>query len=191
MENYTCWTNHGENNIGENNNNVADDQVDGHDGVVVEVDTNVMMDDDVDANDYGCNLDEMLQHTAPLVHEQARGSLDNLDVLKKASKDILYDKSMGCDDKFTLLHLVLELMKLKESNGWSDKSFTELLLLLRDMLPKPNKLPASTYLAKKLIAPLALDVVKIHACLNHCILYHKDYEHYVIRPSQQNMHHCT
>src|SRR6266540_3262792 len=134
-EDYICWTKHGENN---NNNNIADDQVDGDDPRAIEVDT---VDDD-----YGYNLDEILWHAAPLVQEQARGGLDNLDVLKRASEDLLYDKSMGCDDKFTLLHSVLELLKLKVSNGWSDKSFTDLLLLLRDMLPNPNKLSGNTYL---------------------------------------------
>src|SRR6266542_4070889 len=85
---------------------------------------------------------------------------------------------MGCDDKFTLLYSVLELLKLKARNGWSDKSFTDLLVLLRDILPKANKLLCSTYRAKKLIAPLVLDVQKIHACPNHCILYWKEYEQY-------------
>src|SRR6266540_1419277 len=46
------------------------------------------------------------------------------------------------------------------------------------MLPKANKLPCNTYRAKKFITPLALDVQKIHACLNHCILYRKEYEQY-------------
>src|SRR5438552_19067145 len=72
----------------------------------------------------------------------------------------------------------LELLKLKAKNGWSDKSFTDLLVLLKDMLPKANKLPCNTYRAKKLIAPLALDVQKIHAYPNHCILYRKKYEYY-------------
>src|SRR5438105_8161689 len=119
----------------------------------------------------------MLWHVAPLVQEKVRGGLDNLDGLKRASEDLLYDKTMGCDDKFTLLYSVLELLKLKARNGWSDKSFTDLLVLLRDMLPKANKLPCNTYRAKKLIALLALDVQKIHARSNHCILYRKEYEH--------------
>src|SRR6266540_789831 len=89
---------------------------------------------------------------------------------------------MGCDDKFMLLYSVLELLKLKARNRWSNKSFTDLLVLLRDMLPKPNKLPCNTYRAKKLIAPLALDVKKIHACSNHCILYRKEYEHFASCP---------
>jgi hypothetical protein len=39
-------------------------------------------------------------------------------------------------------------------------------------LPKPNGLPTSTYVAK-VICPLTLGVEKIHAFLNHCILYRK------------------
>ena len=38
------------------------------------------------------------------------------------------------------------------------------------MLPKDSELPASTYEAKKVIFPLGLDVHKIHACPNDCIL---------------------
>src|SRR5207244_9207201 len=114
MEDYTCWIKHCEN----NNNNITDDQVDGDDRRAVE--------DDSSDDDYGCNLDEMLRHVAPLVQKQARGGLDNLDVLKRASEDLLYDNLMGCDNKFTLLHSVLELLKLKASNGWFDKSFMDI-----------------------------------------------------------------
>ena len=56
MEDYTCWTKHGE-----NNNNNVDDQVDANDPRAVEANTS----DD----DYGCNLNEMLRHAAPLVQE--------------------------------------------------------------------------------------------------------------------------
>jgi hypothetical protein len=42
---------------------------------------------------------------------------------------------------------------------------------MNKMLPRKNKLPASTYEAKKLVCPLGLDVQKIHACPNDCILY--------------------
>ena len=48
--------------------------------------------------------------------------------------------------------------------------------LVHEMLPKGNELPTSTNEAKKLISPLSLDVVMIHACLNHCILYLEEYE---------------
>ena len=77
----------------------------------------------------------------------------------------------GCKAKFTLLYGVLELLKLKASNRWSDKSFTDLLCLLGDMLPEGNELPANTNRAKKVLCPLGLEVEKIHACQNDCILY--------------------
>jgi hypothetical protein len=50
------------------------------------------------------------------------------------------------------------------------------LSLLAKLLLKHNTLPISTYKAKKLICLLSLGVDKIHACPNHCILYHKEHE---------------
>jgi hypothetical protein len=48
---------------------------------------------------------------------------------------------------------------------------------MKKMLSKDNKLPTSMYEAKKIVCPLGLDVQKIHACPNDCILYHgKEYE---------------
>jgi hypothetical protein len=99
-----------------------------------------------------------------------------MEILEKSSSEPLYDESNGCDKEFTQLRVVLELLKLNVSHGWSDNSFSELLSLLAKLLPKPNTLPTSTYRAKKLICPLSLGVEKIHACPNHCILYHKEHE---------------
>ena len=44
------------------------------------------------------------------------------------------------------------------------------------MLPKDNELPSTTYEAKQLVCPLGLEVQKIHAYPNDCILYQGDYE---------------
>jgi hypothetical protein len=46
-----------------------------------------------------------------------------------------------------------------------------LLKIVNKMLPKDNELPVSTYKAKKIVCPLGLEVQKIHACPNDCILY--------------------
>jgi hypothetical protein len=51
-----------------------------------------------------------------------------------------------------------------------------LLKIVKKMLPKDNELPASTYEAKKVVCPLGLEVQKIHACINDCILYRGEYE---------------
>ena len=53
----------------------------------------------------------------------------------------------------------------------SDKGFEKLLKIIKKMLPRDNVLPPSTYEAKKVVCPLGLEVQKIHACINDCILY--------------------
>ena len=63
----------------------------------------------------------------------------------------------------------LEMLQWKAANGVSDKGFGELLGLVKKMLPEGNKLPPTTYEAKKVVCPLGLDVQKIHACPNDCI----------------------
>jgi hypothetical protein len=121
---------------------------------------------------------ELLRHVEPQVlsYMWTKRGLSNMDILEKSSKDLLYDESNGCGKEFTQLRVVLELLKLKPCHGWSDNSFSELLSLLAKLLPKLNTLPTSTYRAKKLICLLFLGVEKIHACPNHRILYHKEYE---------------
>jgi hypothetical protein len=96
-------------------------------------------------------------------------------MLDKSSR-VLYEECKGCDKKHTVLCLMLELLKLKASNGWSNTSFSALLELLTKVLPKPNGLPSSTYQTKKIICLLTLGIEKIHTCSNHCILYRKEHE---------------
>lgn len=43
------------------------------------------------------------------------------------------------ETKHTKLLATLDLMKLKTSSGWTNKSFTELLGILKGMLPKEKK----------------------------------------------------
>jgi hypothetical protein len=61
-----------------------------------------------------------------------------MDTLEKSLKDLLYNKLNSCDKEFTQLRVMLELLKLKASHGWSDNSFLELLTLLAKLLPKPE-----------------------------------------------------
>nr|KYP59416.1 hypothetical protein KK1_014852 [Cajanus cajan] len=78
--------------------------------------------------------------------------------------------------KFTRLSAILRLFNLKARNGWSDKSFTELLELLKEMLPEGNTLPNCNYEAEKVLCPMGLEYKKIHACPNDCMLYHGEFE---------------
>nr|AAP53930.1 transposon protein, putative, CACTA, En/Spm sub-class [Oryza sativa Japonica Group] len=54
------------------------------------------------------------------------------------SKTPLYP---GCKEEHSKLHVVFSLLQLKSTNGWSDKSFTELLQLIGDLLPAVCKTP--------------------------------------------------
>ena len=57
-----------------------------------------------------------------------------------------------------------------------DKGFEKLLKILKKKLLNDNELSDSTYAAKKVICPLGLEVLKVHACPNDCILYRGAYE---------------
>jgi hypothetical protein len=133
-------------------------------------------DDQTDAPqvDEECDVDmkEMLCHIEPEVLLGSAKGLENFETLKKATKDRMY---AGCRKEWTVLRLMLHLLILKAKFRWSDNSFNELLTLLANLLPKPNLVPRNTYEAKKIINPLKMRVQRIHACRNHCILYHGDY----------------
>jgi hypothetical protein len=174
-KNYTIWTSHGEINdalLEVNTGGVGDDNSHDQDDGVFDGDDHGIDDD----NDF--DFEELLRHVEPHVLNSMgtdRG-LDNMKILEKSLREPLYNESNGCGKEFTQLRVMLELLKLKASHGWSDNSFSDLLSLLAKLLPKPNTLPTSTYRVKKLICPLSLGVEKIHACPNHCILYHKEHE---------------
>ena len=157
MEKYTTWSKHGKSNDDTNACHAVDVEVfsagtTSHTSRfdVDEATTRA----DTGASDFGADVDddfdveEMLRHVKPQVLlTGATKGLDNFETLQKASKDLLYEESKGCAKQFTVLRTVLELMKLKAVHGWSDASFTDLLQLLSDVLPKPNNLPKSTYFA--------------------------------------------
>jgi hypothetical protein len=54
----------------------------------------------------------------------------------------------------------------------SAKAFERILKTVKDMLPKNNELSSTTDEAKHIVCHLRLEVWKIHACCNDCILYH-------------------
>ncbi|XXG69015.1 hypothetical protein AAC387_Pa06g1981 [Persea americana] len=78
----------------------------------------------------------------------------------------------GCKN-FTKLSFVVRLYHIKCLNGWSNKSFTMLLDLLKEAFPEGETLPKSFYETKKIIGELGLGYNKIDACPNDCMLYWK------------------
>ncbi|KAK1561427.1 hypothetical protein QYE76_018874, partial [Lolium multiflorum] len=96
-----------------------------------------------------------------------------LEKMLEDHKTLLYP---NCEDGQKKLGTTLELLQWKAENGTSDKGFEKLLKIIKKMLPGENVLPSSTYEAKKVVCPLGLEVQKIHACINDCILYRGEYE---------------
>jgi hypothetical protein len=119
-------------------------------------DTDVGGDDDVD------DLDEILQNVKSEFSDKSRND--------KFSQ-IMEDYMTSLFSEHNKLHVVLTLLQMKASNGLSDKGFNELLPFLNDLLSKANVLPWSTYQAKKIVCPLGLEVEKIRAYQNDCMLF--------------------
>ncbi|CAK8577436.1 unnamed protein product [Lathyrus sativus] len=91
--------------------------------------------------------------------------------LVKQNEEMLYP---NCK-KYSELSFMVHLYHLKFLNRWSDKSFSMLLDLLRDVLPEENIFPKSYYKTKKIISRLGLGYEKIHVCPNDCILCRDKY----------------
>nr|GEU84825.1 hypothetical protein [Tanacetum cinerariifolium] len=79
----------------------------------------------------------------------------------------------GCPD-FTKLSVVVKRLNLKGKYGAFDKFFTQLLGLLKKMLPAGNEIVEKTYQIKKLMRMMGSGYKKIHVCSKNCILYWKD-----------------
>ncbi|XP_010513512.1 PREDICTED: uncharacterized protein LOC104789527 [Camelina sativa] len=74
------------------------------------------------------------------------------------------------------LSAIVSLFRLKTQNGWSDKSFNDLLETLPEMLPEDNVLHTSLYEVKKFLKSFDMGYQKIHVCVNDCILFIKKYQ---------------
>jgi len=56
------------------------------------------------------------------------------------------------------LGTTLELWQRKAKNGTSDKAFGQLLKIIKKILPEGNRLPTTTYEAKHVVCPFALEI---------------------------------
>jgi hypothetical protein len=116
------------------------------------------------------SIEEMV-HNVGRHGDDDQYSNDGLAKYKKIIKDFKKPFYHGCVAEYTRLFAMMKLFQLKASNGRSDGSFKNLLTLLNDMLPQGNTVPETIYEAEQIICPLDLEVEKINACKNDCILY--------------------
>lgn len=106
---------------------------------------------------------------------EARGHDEIPDKFHKLMKDAEEELFLGCKN-FSRLEFIVTLLHLKVSDHWSDKSFSGLLSTLQKAFNFDPSFPKSAHEAKKYTKDLGLNYLKIHACVNHCILFRKEYE---------------
>ncbi|KAK1628878.1 hypothetical protein QYE76_003193 [Lolium multiflorum] len=178
MPSYNCWTKHGERGIILEDNEEEEDS-----------DNYPMFTEDGDSRMGEDEAEEEPIFDEPIFDDPdddlGRAILDakiscgsekerlKLEKMLEDHKTLLYP---NCEDGQKKLGTTLELLQWKAENGTSDKGFEKLLKIIKKMLPGENVLPSSTYEAKKVVCPLGLEVQKIHACINDCILYRGEYE---------------
>jgi len=99
----------------------------------------------------GDRLEDMIRDLGQESFQQAHALMYN--TLQNDSKKPLY---LRCNNSLTLLSAMLSLVSVKAKYGWSDKSFSSLLLVVHNMLPEENMLPKSYYQAKNILCPMGM-----------------------------------
>jgi hypothetical protein len=175
MKDYQCWNKHGEEGLNEVEmrdsyleREVPTGVKEDHDDDVNESDILGFTDDDIEFQVH--NIEEMVCNVERHGDDD-QYSNSELAKYKKMIKDSKKPLYHCCATQYTRLFATVKLFQLKVSNIWSDCSFKELLTLLKDMLPPGNAVPETIYESKQIIYPLGLEVEKIHACKNDCIIY--------------------
>jgi hypothetical protein len=151
MEDYRCWNKHGEEGLNEEEmgesyleREVPAGVEEDHDDVN-EADILGFTDDDIKFQVH--NIEVMVRNVER--HgDNDQYSNGELAKCKKMIKDTKKPFYLGCATQYMRLFAMVKLFQLKASNGWSDCSFKDLLMLLKDMLHQGNTVPETIYEAK-------------------------------------------
>jgi hypothetical protein len=91
--------------------------------------------------------------------------------LLKALEELLHAHT-----NVTVLAFVTRFMALKSRFFFSNNCYNELLKLIADVLPNPNKLAKDMYHSKKLVKGLGMNYEKIDVCQNSWMLFWKEHK---------------
>jgi len=91
-----------------------------------------------------------------MIHDVEDHFMDHPHLIQNVKNDAEKLLYVSCS-KLTKLSAVLRLYNLKIGNGWSNKSFTALLSLLKDMLSEANELSDHTHDAKKILCSIGMN----------------------------------
>lgn len=94
----------------------------------------------------------------------------DFDSLLADAESPLYE---GCLE-YTKISSIVGLYNIKTKYGFSDVGFSEMLELVKAMLPKDNQLITSMYTINKFLKRFNLNYKYIHACVNDCCLFTKE-----------------
>ena len=171
MPGYNVWTKHGEEGVMMEDGDEEDND-DYYRSMLPEYGDTAMEDNEEEGGEERAP-DEPADELGRAISDAKRGCDTDkerlqFDKMLEDHQKLLYPT---CEDGQKKLGSILELLKWKAETGLTDSGFEKLLVILKKLLPRENELPASTYEAKKLVCPLGLEVQKIHACPNDCILY--------------------
>lgn len=81
----------------------------------------------------------------------------------------------GCVE-YTVLTYIVELMHNKVDSHMTDKAIDRMLGMMKKMCPKPNNVPESFYVCKKILKGLGLGYKNIDACVYDCALFYQEHE---------------
>ncbi|XP_076916704.1 uncharacterized protein LOC143576518 [Bidens hawaiensis] len=155
-QNYTCWIKHGE-----------------KEEPTTKIDDMETKFGDPEFPTDAMETIEMVQATEEFVDPEKYQEL-----VVEAEKP-LYE---GCPN-FTKLSALVALLNIKSKYGVTSNCLTEILVLLKKMLPEGNEIVNNTYEAKKAMKAIGSGYEKIHACINNCILYRHSYKNLLECPT--------
>ncbi|KAK1694512.1 hypothetical protein QYE76_011209 [Lolium multiflorum] len=173
MSSYNVWTKHGEEGVMMEDGDEEEDNDDQYRSMFSECFDTAMDDNEEEGGEEQASddpVDDDLHRAISDARRDCGTDKERLqfDKMLEDHHKLLYP---GCEDGHRKLGSILELLKWKAEVGVTDSGFEKLMIILKKLFPRNNELPVSTYEAKKLVCPLGLDVQKIHACINDCILY--------------------
>lgn len=108
--------------------------------------------------------------------EDAMGSNENAAKFYRRLKEAETELYENCPIGVTDLSFAIELLNLKQTNNWTNKSITEMLKFLRKIFPA-TKIPKSYYQANKLTSDLGFKYETWDACPNNCTLFRNETAH--------------
>ncbi|XP_057987583.1 uncharacterized protein LOC131171464 [Hevea brasiliensis] len=160
LKSYTIWYFHGES---------LNEDVDINDDPIVNDDQD--FDDDMIGlvNDIyrGSNVNIGMDSNEASVREEPKGDATTFYHLLREAKEKLHPE---CE--LSKLAAIVKLLHMKSFHRWTNRSFDDLLGLLRKLIPNGKQnLPESYSSARKYVSGLGLHYEKYDVCQNHCTLY--------------------